>query len=108
MEEQGDKGPEEKPNDQPSRPEPRGGQTPQPAPQPTPGEKKEGELRAGQGQDNPDQPPQEQGAAEAEPAEKDGEMSPAQARNLLNSLRSEEGRVQLMKTPETEDTLKDW
>jgi len=80
----------------------------QPAPQPTPGEKKQGDLKAGQNE--PQQAPEDQkGEAQpAEAAEKDGEMSPAQARSLLNSLRSEEGRVQLMQTKEPEDTLKDW
>ncbi len=81
----------------------------QPAPQPTPGEKKQGDLKTGQ--DEPPKAPEEQkdeAAQAAEAAEKDGEMSPAQARNLLNSLRSEEGRVQLMQSQEPEDTLKDW
>jgi len=40
--------------------------------------------------------------------EKEGEMSAAQARGLLNSLRSEEDRVRLMQRKELEDTLKDW
>ena len=79
-----------------------------PAPQPTPGEKKQGDLKAGQNEP-PKAPEEQKGEAQAaEAAEKDGEMSPAQARNLLNSLRSEEGRVQLMQTQEPENTLKDW
>ncbi len=78
----------------------------QPAPQPTPGEKKEGDLKA-----NQEPQPASQGGeqeAEAEAAEKEGEMSPAQARSLLNSLRGEEERVRLMQRQENEDTLKDW
>ena len=76
-----------------------------PTPQPTPGEKKEGDLKAAQGEP---QAPQEGEGSPVEPAEKEGEMSAAQAKRLLNSLRGEEGQVQLMKSSETEDTLKDW
>ncbi len=78
----------------------------QPAPQPTPGEKKEGDLKANQ----EPQPASEGGEekAEAGAAEKEGEMSAAQARSLLNSLRGEEERVRLMQRQENEDTLKDW
>lgn len=79
-------------------------------PQPTPGEKKEGDLKTG-GEENQEQQP-EQGGQEASGSageqEQDGQMSAAQARSLLNSLRGDEERVKLMRTPETENTLKDW
>jgi len=88
--------------------QPGGDQQPQPTPQPTPGEKKQGDLKPGQGE--PAKPAEEKKGEPQEVAagEKEGEMSPAQARNLLNSLRSEEERVQLMQSQETQDTLKDW
>jgi len=75
------------------------------APQPTPGEKKEGDLKPAQGEP---QAPKEGEGAPAEPVEKEGEMTEAQAKRLLNSLRGEEGQVQLMKSSETEDSLRDW
>jgi hypothetical protein len=80
-------------------------QKPQPTPQQTPGEKKQGDLKQGEAKQEPEPAG---GASESETAEKDGEMSPAQARGLLNSLRSEEDRVRLMQRHEMEDTLKDW
>ena len=73
-------------------------------PQPTPGEKKKGDLKPSEG---PQQEAGSEGSA-SEGVEKEGEMSPAQARGLLNSLRSEEDRVRLMQRKELEDTLKDW
>jgi Ca-activated chloride channel homolog len=79
-------------------------QPPGQQPQPTPGEKKKGDLKPGEGQ----QPEPEPEGTSGEAVEKDGEMSPAQARGLLNSLRSEEDRVRLMQRKELEDTLKDW
>jgi Ca-activated chloride channel family protein len=80
-------------------------QRPQPTPQPSPGEKKEGDLKPS-GEQNEPEPAG--GVPEKEPVEKEGEMSAAQARGLLNSLRSEEDRVRLMQRQELEDTLKDW
>lgn len=78
-----------------------------PQPTPTPGEKKQGELKGNQ--DQQPQPASEGGGEEgAEAREKEGEMSAAQARSLLNSLRSDEERVKLMQRQETEDTIKDW
>lgn len=79
-------------------------QRPGQQPQPTPGEKKKGDLKSGEGQQ---QEPEQEGIAD-DVVEKEGEMSPAQARGLLNSLRSEEDRVRLMQRKELEDTLKDW
>jgi hypothetical protein len=80
-------------------------QQPQPTPQPTPGEKKQGDLKSSQ---EIQDPASSEGKPESEPIEKEGEMSAAQARGLLNSLRSEEDRVRLMQRQEMEDTLKDW
>ena len=79
-------------------------QRPGQQPQPTPGEKKKGDLKPGEGQQ---QEPESEGIA-GDVVEKEGEMSPAQARGLLNSLRSEEDRVRLMQRKELEETLKDW
>ncbi len=96
---------------QPGSPKDEKGQQ-QPTPQPTPGEKKEGDLKSAGGQEEKkeEQPQQGEGAAagEAGAEEKDGQMSAAQARSLLNSLRSDEERVKVMQRQETEDTLKDW
>ena len=82
------------------------GQQPQPTPQPTPGEKKRGDLKPNQEEQKPGSAGG--GGLGAEPVEKEGEMSAAQANGLLNSLRSEEQRVRLMQGQEMEDTLKDW
>ena len=79
---------------------------PQPTPQPTPGERKRGEIKPNQGEEKTDT--SGSAGSEAEPVEKEGEMSAAQANGLLNSLRSEEERVRLMQRHETEETLKDW
>ena len=78
-------------------------QPPGQQPQPTPSEKKQGDLKPSEQQ----QEPQSEGSA-SDVIEKEGEMSAAQARGLLNSLRSEEDRVRLMQRKELEDTLKDW
>jgi Ca-activated chloride channel homolog len=79
-------------------------QPPGQQPQPTPGEKKQGDLKPSEEQQ---QETESEGSA-SEMVEKEGEMSAAQARGLLNSLRSEEDRVRLMQRKELEDTLKDW
>ncbi len=80
----------------------------QPQPSPTPGEKKEGDLKADPGQPDESEPEEGEGQALAQAEEKDGEMSEAQAANLLNSLRSEEQRVRLMQRQQTDPTLRDW
>jgi len=82
---------------------------PEPAtPSPTPGDKKQGDVKA-----NNDEDPKEEKAQQAqesqegaEPEPKEGEMSAAQARSLLNSLRSEEEKVNVKQA--TEDVLRDW
>jgi Ca-activated chloride channel family protein len=85
-------------------------QRPEPVPTPTPGEKKEGELKSSGEQPQPtpaSQDPAE--AAEAAAAEeKEGEISPNQARALLNSLRGEEQKVNLMEQQTSQEVLRDW
>jgi len=79
------------------------------APTPTPGEKKEGDVKANAGEEKKDQKPEEQGAAAAaEEQGKDGEMSAAQARALLKSLNSEEEKVNLIQQPTSQEVLRDW
>ena len=82
------------------------------APSPTPGEKKEGDLKANNPQDQQPAKPEENKpegqAAAGEEEEKDGEMSAAQARGLLNSLRSEEEKVNLMQQQTSQDVSRDW
>ncbi|MEX1118598.1 MAG: VWA domain-containing protein [Terrimicrobiaceae bacterium] len=109
QEQQGEQDPKE-PGDQKQEPQSQGNegqdskQEPGAAPSPTPGEKKEGEIKS-LGEE--EQAAQEMAAAE-EAAEKDGQMSEAQARALLNSLRRDEDRVPLMRPAMQEETLKDW
>ena len=76
----------------------------EPGPSPTPGEKKEGEIKS---LGDEEQVAQELAAAE-EAAEKEGQMSEGQARALLNSLRRDEDRVPLMRPSMQEEILKDW
>ncbi len=90
--------PDENPGDQ----EPGGAE-----PSPTPGEPKDGDLKS-QG----DKPGEEDGetgqGGEAEPETPDGEMSEAQARNLLRSMQGDEERVQMMERQNYQDVRKDW
>ncbi len=80
----------------------------QPTPQPTPaGEKKQGEVKATQ-EKEPAQQDKEGQAAQPVQEGKDGEMTAAQAKSLLNSLRSEEAPVQKMQKPQIDEVLKDW
>ena len=81
------------------------------SPTPTPGEKKEGDVKANGGDEKKDQKPdgqQGQAAAAGEEQGKDGQMSQAQARALLKSLNSEEEKVNLMQQPTTQEVLRDW
>jgi len=80
------------------------------APTPTPGDKKEGDVKANAGEDKKDQKNQEQAqaASAAEEQGKDGEMSPAQARALLKSLNSEEEKVNLIQQSTSQEVLRDW
>ena len=80
------------------------------APTPTPGEKKEGELKSSQGgEPTPTPAPQQPGEAAAGEEEKEGQISPSQARALLNALRGEEEKVNLMEAQQSsQEVLKDW
>jgi len=85
---------------------------PAPAPSPTPGEKKEGELKSSneqqQAQPTP-QPGQQPQPGEAAEEEKEGQISPSQARALLNSLRGEEEKVNLLEQQQSsQEVLRDW
>jgi len=80
----------------------------QPSPTPTPGEKKEGDVKANSGGEKNDEKQQQPAQPAGEEQEKEGEMSAAQARALLKSLNSEEEKVNLMQQPYTEETLRDW
>lgn len=85
---------------------------PAPAPSPTPGEKKEGELKSSneqqQAQPTP-QPGQQPQPGDAAEDEKEGQISPSQARALLNALRGEEEKVNLMEQQQSsQEVLRDW
>jgi len=87
------------------------GDQPKPSPSPTPGEKKEGDVKSNSGgnkEEKKDQQPAGQPGSAGEEQEKEGEMSAAQARALLKSLNSEEEKVNLIQQPYTEETLRDW
>jgi Ca-activated chloride channel family protein len=79
----------------------------QPTPTPTPGDKKEGDLKNSQPEPK-DQKPEKKEAQQAEAQEEEKQMSPAQARGLLNSLRNEEEKVNLMQQQTSQDVLRDW
>lgn len=86
-------------------------QQPSPVPTPTPGEKKEGELKAA-AEEGAEETPEanEQNMEEGQPSneEPNGEMTHSQARALLNSLRGEERRVNLMEQQTSQEVLRDW
>jgi Ca-activated chloride channel family protein len=79
-----------------------------PQPTPTPGEKKQGDLKPNEDQNKDQADEKSQEAAPAEETEKEGEMSKAQAAALLNSLRGDEERVRLMQRLEDNNDGKDW
>lgn len=80
-----------------------------PTPTPTPGDKKEGDLKNSQPEPKDQKPEKKEGQqAEASEEEKQGQMSPAQARGLLNSLRNEEQKVNLMQQQTSQDVIRDW
>lgn len=61
------------------------------------GKKREGEIQAGNAQQGAEKSdPQQEAAAEAQAAQ-EGKMTPAQAKTLLESLKGEDERVQLLK-----------
>jgi Ca-activated chloride channel family protein len=85
---------------------------PTPAPSPTPGEKKEGELKSSNEQQPAQptpQPGQQSQPGDAAEEEKEGQISPSQARALLNSLRGEEEKVNLIEQQQSsQEVLRDW
>lgn len=84
---------------------------PTPTPAPTPGEKKEGDLKSSGGdkdEQQAQQKPQQGGGEAKEEEEREGQMSAAQARSLLNSLKNEEEKVNLIQQPFSQDVLRDW
>ena len=108
---------EEKPKDQSGQSEqdPESQKKKQPQPQPqassTPGDKKQGDLKSANEQSQPTPTPAS--AAEGVPSqaeeELEGRISPSQARALLNALRGEEEKVNLMETQQpSQDVLRDW
>ena len=98
-------------NDQANQQDKQDPTPPQPTPEPTPGDKKEGELKSADEQAQPTPTPQEADRQPAEPAggeEREGEISPAQARALLNSLSGDEQKVNLMEQQTSQEVLRDW
>jgi len=83
---------------------------PSPDPSPTPDDKKEGELKNANEQPQPTpQPGQQPQPGEAGGEEKEGEISPSQARALLNSLRGEEEKVNLIEQQQSsQEVFRDW
>jgi Ca-activated chloride channel family protein len=83
----------------------------QPQATPTPGDKKKGDIKSSNEQPQPTPTPASDGQgvpAQAE-EEQEGQISPSQARALLNALRGEEEKVNLMETQQSsQDVLRDW
>ena len=111
--EEGEKGKDEQPKDsegsgkreQSEKP------APTPAPAPTPGDKKEGELKTSNEEQQPTPQPAgpQPGEAPAAEEEQEGMISASQARALLNSLRGEEEKVNLMEQQQSsQDVTRDW
>ena len=110
---QSDQSNKPKPSDQSKQPNsPDQQKEPAPAPSPTPGDKKEGELKSANEQQQPQptpQPGQQPQPVDAAEEEKEGQISPSQARALLNSLRGEEEKVNLIEQQQSsQDVLRDW
>ena len=110
QQEKSDKSDQSEQSKQPNSPDQKN--PPTPAPSPTPGEKKEGELKSANEQQQPQptpQPGQQPHPADAAEEEKEGQISPSQARALLNSLRGEEEKVNLIEQQQSsQDVLRDW
>ena len=93
-------------------PSPGGGESPQPegspsaSPSASPGKQKTGKVEAA-GDEKPKEPPQNAEAVEAAP-EKEGQMSEKQARELLQAMKDEEGKVQLDERKVARHVYKDW
>lgn len=83
----------------------------QPQATPTPGDKKKGDIKSSNEQPQPTPTPASdaQGVPAQAEEEQEGQISPSQARALLNALRGEEEKVNLMETqPSSQDVLRDW
>ena len=83
----------------------------QPQATPTPGDKKKGDIKSSNEQPQPTPTPASdaQGVPAQAEEEQEGQMSPSQARALLNALRGEEEKVNLMETQQpSQDVLRDW
>ncbi len=81
-----------------------GGESPTPTPTSSPEKKFAGDVKSA-GEEKNDQKPQQAGEAEAV---KEGEMTPEQARRLLQSMKAEEQRVQLDERKAVRPVYKDW
>jgi Ca-activated chloride channel homolog len=79
------------------------GATPSPSPNASPQKKPSGELKSA-GENKPEESPS---PAEVEPV-KEGEMTPEQAKRLLESLKNEEAHVQLDERKPPRHVYKDW
>jgi Ca-activated chloride channel family protein len=83
----------------------------QPQATPTPGDKKKGDIKSSNEQPQPTPTPASdaQGVPAQAEEEQEGQISPSQARALLNALRGEEEKVNLMETQQSsQDVLRDW
>jgi Ca-activated chloride channel family protein len=81
----------------------------QPQATPTPGDKKKGDIKSANEQPTPTPASAAQGVPAQAEEEQEGQISPSQARALLNALRGEEEKVNLMETQQTtQDVLRDW
>jgi Ca-activated chloride channel family protein len=81
--------------------------SPSATPSPSPGKQKSGKVEAA-GDEKPKEPPQNAEAMEAAPPEKEGQMSEKQARELLQAMKDEEGKVQLDERKVARHVYKDW
>jgi Ca-activated chloride channel family protein len=80
--------------------------SPSASPSASPGKQKTGKVEAA-GDEKPKEPPQNAEAVEA-PPEKEGQMSEKQARELLQAMKDEEGKVQLDERKVARRVYKDW
>jgi Ca-activated chloride channel family protein len=83
----------------------------QPQATPIPGDKKKGDIKSSNEQPQPTPTPASdaQGVPAQAEEEQEGQISPSQARALLNALRGEEEKVNLMETQQSsQDVLRDW
>jgi Ca-activated chloride channel homolog len=88
-------------------PQPDGSPSASPNASASPAKQKSGKVEAA-GDEKPKEPPQNAQAVEAAPPEKEGEMSEKQARDLLQAMKDEEGKVQLDERKVARHVYKDW